>query len=340
LLYNFTGSPGGNQPEAGLLLNADTFYGTTYSGGSNTTYGTVYKINTNGTGYVTLKSFTNSPPDGGNPQTPLILNSNTFWGTTYYGGNASGGSGGGIVFSLQFPNPVIAWSFTNLALTAGTNCEAVMPNVTGTNYILASSSAGPVTITQSPTNNALLPAGTNLVVIAVTDVFTNTVYSTNQIVVQDQAPPIIALNGSNPFYVEINHAFTDPGATAVKSCGGAVPVTVSGTVTTNVLGTNILTYTAVDIYGNTNTATRTVIVEDPSPPTINSIKLNPDGSISLELTNTPGSSVHVWTSTNLLLPMVSWQLISSNVVGTNGVWDFLDTNNTQERARFYRASAP
>jgi len=33
-------------------------------------------------------------------------------------------------------------------------------------------------------------------------------------------------------------------------------------------------------------------------------------------------------------------LISSNVVGTNGVWEFLDTNNMQEPARFYRASAP
>ena len=159
--------------------------------------------------------------------------------------------------------PVIAWSFTNLVLTAITN--AVLPDLTGTNYILASDSAGPVTITQSPTNNAVLPLGTNIIILTVTDSSGNQAFSTNTVVVLD-----------------------DP----------------------------------------------------PTPPTINSIKLNPDGSISLELTNTPGSSVHVWTSTNLLLPMVSWQLISSNVVGTNGVWEFLDTNNMQEPARFYRASAP
>ena len=75
-------------------------------------------------------------------------------------------------------------------------------------------------------------------------------------------------NGSNPLYVELGSAFTDPGATANDICAGAVPVTVSGTVNTNAVGTNTLTYTANDGNGNTNTATRTVIVRDTTPPTI------------------------------------------------------------------------
>src|ERR1035437_8354343 len=33
--------------------------------------------------------------------------------------------------------PAILWSFTNLVLAAGTNCNAAMPDVTGTNFILA-----------------------------------------------------------------------------------------------------------------------------------------------------------------------------------------------------------
>src|ERR1041385_7487768 len=44
--------------------------------------------------------------------------------------------------------PVIVWSFTNLTLAAGTNCSALMPDVTGTNYILTSDSSGPVAISQ------------------------------------------------------------------------------------------------------------------------------------------------------------------------------------------------
>ena len=47
-----------------------------------------------------------------------------------------------------------------------------------------------------------------------------------------------------------------------------MPVTVSGVVNTNAISTNTVTYTASDPGGNTNTATRTVIVRDTTPPAI------------------------------------------------------------------------
>ena len=68
-----------------------------------------------------------------------------------------------------------------------------MPNVTGTNYILATDLSGTLTMTQVPTNNAALPLGTNVVVITVADASGNASYSTNQIIVQDQTPPVIVL---------------------------------------------------------------------------------------------------------------------------------------------------
>ena len=89
--------------------------------------------------------------------------------------------------------PAILWSFTNLVLAAGTNCTGGMPDVTGTNYILATDWSGTLTLTQVPTNNAALPLGTNVVVITVADASGNASYSTNQIVVQDQTPPVILL---------------------------------------------------------------------------------------------------------------------------------------------------
>ena len=89
--------------------------------------------------------------------------------------------------------PTIVWSFTNLVLAAGTNCTASMPNVTGTNDILATDWSGPLTFTQVPTNNAVLPLGTNIVVITVADASGNAAYSTNQIIVQDQTPPVMVL---------------------------------------------------------------------------------------------------------------------------------------------------
>jgi hypothetical protein len=87
--------------------------------------------------------------------------------------------------------PAVLWSFTNLVLAAGTSCNAMMPDVTGTNFILATDLSKPLTVTQSPTNLAVLPLGTNAVIIAVADAYGNTAYSTNQIVVQDQTPPVI-----------------------------------------------------------------------------------------------------------------------------------------------------
>jgi hypothetical protein len=93
--------------------------------------------------------------------------------------------------------PTILWSFTNLVLAAGTNCNATMPDVTGTNFIFATDLSEPLTMTQSPTNSAILPLGTNAIVIAVADGYGNTAYSTNQIVVQDQTPPVIFVGPQN-----------------------------------------------------------------------------------------------------------------------------------------------
>jgi hypothetical protein len=87
--------------------------------------------------------------------------------------------------------PTILWSFTNLVLATGTNCTAPMPDVTGTNFILATDLSGALTVSQIPTNHSGLPLGTNIVFISVADASGNTAYSTNTIVVQDQTPPQI-----------------------------------------------------------------------------------------------------------------------------------------------------
>src|SRR5437763_11761621 len=58
-LYSFNGSSDGANPEAGLTVAGDgkTRYGTTANGG-NGGWGTVFAINTDGTGFTNLHSFT------------------------------------------------------------------------------------------------------------------------------------------------------------------------------------------------------------------------------------------------------------------------------------------
>lgn len=107
--------------------------------------------------------------------------------------------------------PVVQWSFTNLVLAAGTNCSGVMPDVTGTNSIIASDTAGILVISQSPTNGAVLALGTNLVIITVADPSGNSAYSTNTLVVVDAAVPVLV--------VQPQGVTNTVGATAVFSVG-------------------------------------------------------------------------------------------------------------------------
>lgn len=106
-------------------------------------------------------------------------------------GNGNTGTATRSVIVHDTTPPTILWSFTNLVLAANTYCSASMPNVTGTNDILATDLSEPLTLTQSPTNNSVLSLGTNTIVIAVADLYGNTAYSTNTVVVQDQTPPLI-----------------------------------------------------------------------------------------------------------------------------------------------------
>src|SRR5262249_49375142 len=116
--------------------------------------------------------------------------------------------------------PGISYVFTNLILNADSNCQAVLPDLTGTNFIIAADtcSGTNVTITQSPTNGTVMALGTNTLVLRVADLAGNLIYSTNTVVVQDITPPIITLNGTNFAYVECHTGYADAGASAIDNC--------------------------------------------------------------------------------------------------------------------------
>ena len=59
-LYHFTRGTDGANPYAGLILSAGALYGTAYSGGSSG-QGTVFQVNTDGSNFITLHSFTAVP---------------------------------------------------------------------------------------------------------------------------------------------------------------------------------------------------------------------------------------------------------------------------------------
>ncbi len=108
-LHSFTSATDGENPQASLVLLGNTLYGTAQGGGSGSR-GTVFAINTNGTGFTNLHSFTPTPSginnDGANPVAGLIASGNTLYGTAQNGGS----SGFGVVFALNSDGT----GFTNL----------------------------------------------------------------------------------------------------------------------------------------------------------------------------------------------------------------------------------
>jgi uncharacterized repeat protein (TIGR03803 family) len=120
ILHSFTAGLGpeytnsdGAYPQAVLILLGNTLYGTASHGGSSGN-GTVFAVNTNGTGFTNLHSFTGPPyagppitnTDGASPQAGLILSGNTLYGTASQGGSL----GNGTVFAVNTNGT----AFTNL----------------------------------------------------------------------------------------------------------------------------------------------------------------------------------------------------------------------------------
>src|SRR6266853_1545980 len=93
----------GALPYAGVTLSGKILYGTAEAGGSSGN-GTVFAVNTDGTGFTNLHSFTG---DGGsNPYAGLILSGGTLCGTARFGSS----SAPGMVFTLNTDGT----GFTNL----------------------------------------------------------------------------------------------------------------------------------------------------------------------------------------------------------------------------------
>ena len=105
---SYTNSDGAG-PWGSLVLSESGLYGTAVGGGDSGN-GTVFKLNTDGTGFTNLHSFTtlnnNTNSDGYAPLGGLILLGNTLYGTTAGGG----GLGNGTVFSVNTDGT----GFTNL----------------------------------------------------------------------------------------------------------------------------------------------------------------------------------------------------------------------------------
>ena len=127
-------------------------------------------------------------------------------------------------------------------------------------------------VTQSILYNGLNPDSPAVGVYTVTyraqDGSDNVTTQNVTVTIQDTAAPVVTLNGSASMPLECGGTFSDPGASAVDTCEGPLPVTVAGSVNSAVPGVYTLTYSAQDSGGRTGQATRTVTVVDTTAPVV------------------------------------------------------------------------
>ena len=129
-VYNFSDNSSslnsdGANPEAELVLSGNTLYGTAYDGGPSGN-GTIFAVNTDGTGFTNLYSFTirnsGTNSDGARPSASLLLSGNTLYGTTQIGGTSRNGT----VFSLS-TNGTGFTTLHNFSASPGSNTDGANP---------------------------------------------------------------------------------------------------------------------------------------------------------------------------------------------------------------------
>ncbi len=136
-----------------------------------------------------------------------------------------------------------------------------------------------VTITtNNPVNTSIV--GEYTIIYTATDSSGNSASKSRTVTVNDVTAPIITLGGDNPFTLEVNTPYNEPGVTAIDAIDGNINVSSSGLATTATVGDYTITYSATDNAGNVATKTRTVHIVDSTKP---SITLNGNATITLEV---------------------------------------------------------
>jgi uncharacterized repeat protein (TIGR03803 family) len=323
-LYSFTpfiafsyDNSDGATPYAGLILSGNTLYGTAEEGGSYGE-GTVFAVNTDGTGFTNLHSFTGY--DGGNPYAGLILSGNTLYGTAL--GGLTFPSGAGTVFSLSTNGT----GFTNLYMFTATSYSPPYGNSDGATpvaeLVLSGDTLYGTASDGGSSGNGSVFSLSLLAVSAPLQVTTASLPDGTVGVAYNQT--LTASGGQTPYNWTNSSGALAPGLHL--STNGVI----SGTPT--VAGTSNFTAKVTDALSAT--ATQALVLTITLPPLILSAPQLTSGktNFTFRLSGPAGSNYVLQVSTNLL----NWSSVSTSTIPVSGSINLSSAISGYNR-RFYRA---
>lgn len=189
---------GGGQPVAGLVVSGTNLFGTTWTGGTGGK-GTIFRMNTNGTGFTNLHSFsvlvTNNNGamtnrDGAMPEGALTWSGNTLYGVTPSGGP----TGNGTLFAINTDGSGFTNFHTFTVLNNMSNVDGAEPF--GGLYSSGNALYGTTPAGGSGTNGTLFVVNTDGTSFTVLYNFSRLAATTNS----DGAAPVSGILSSNTLY--------------------------------------------------------------------------------------------------------------------------------------------
>jgi uncharacterized repeat protein (TIGR03803 family) len=334
-LHHFTGSDG-RLPLAGLVSgNNGELYGTTIFGGERDC-GTIFKLSTNGSDYAVLHYFGPTEEAGLHPFGSLLAgNDGSLYGTTEAGAFPDAG----VIFKLNTDGS----NYTVLHVFGETNEDGESPEagllegndgkLYGTTRLGGSNNGGTVFRLNTDGNGYInlhsftgddgsepyagLVQGSN-----------GALYGTTFRGGSNDMGTAFRLNTDGSGYTVLHH-FADgssdgsyPLAGLVRGSDGAFYGTTSG----------------VWPWPNDSGTVFKLFSGSPQPVAITGIEFTATG-VFLNVSGAPSQSYQIEARTDLNFTN-DWQILGSNVVGTNGSSQFLDADATNYPARFYRSVTP
>ena len=169
--------------------------------------------------------------------------------------------------------PFVLACVLELTLGFDTNCQALLPDLTTTDYIIASDNCSSVSVAQAPPANTAMPVGTNTVVLTVSDAASN--QATRAVAVIVPGEPHIAVQPANV----------------------AVAASSNATFSVTACGANPLVYQWQHASTNVPNGTNAVLL-------LSSVKTNDAGDYRVVIANPAGAITSVVATLTVLRPPV------------------------------------